>query len=247
MGFKSLAQEDATFHSTFILHNQIGGKLENNLHKLLKKRRKMTAQNGHPCTEWFSSLYLQTNRKHMENQSLICTRKTSFYMDNITSTLTIVVFSIKLIANVCPVCTSDVLQTRTENFEQRKTTASLRNHRKRRVCSDPCICTTQRYSCFFFQRSVAGNLKNISPIVWYCCNIWRPYKIANILYKTNEKAVSFFIDNIRNVTWPFPSAFIFPAAWRVFVWKHRNVCCSLLQWCDVGTVVWCRTCTVRFF
>ena len=43
----------------------------------------------------------------------------------------------------------------------------------------------------FFQLSFARNLKNISPIVWYCCNIWRPYKIANILYKTNEKAVSF--------------------------------------------------------
>ena len=63
-------------------------------HHTLKKRWKMTAKNGHPCTEWFSSLYLQTNRKHMENQSLICTRKTSFYTDNITSTLTIVVFSI---------------------------------------------------------------------------------------------------------------------------------------------------------
>ena len=63
-------------------------------HHTLKKRRKMTAKNGHPCTEWFSSLCLQTNRKHMENQSLICTQKTSFYTDNITSTLTIVVFSI---------------------------------------------------------------------------------------------------------------------------------------------------------
>ena len=99
----------------------------------------------------------------------------------------------------------------------------------------------------FFQRSFARNLKNISPIIWYCCNIWRPYKISNILYKTNEKAVSFFIDNIRNVTWPFPGAFIFPAAWRVFVRKHRKVCCSLLQWCDVSTVVWRRTCTVHFF
>ena len=38
MGFKSLAREDATFHSTFISHTQIGGKLENNLNKLLKKR-----------------------------------------------------------------------------------------------------------------------------------------------------------------------------------------------------------------
>ena len=44
---------------------------------------------------------------------------------------------------------------------------------------------------FFFQRSFARILKNISPIVWYCCNIWRPYKISNILYKTNKKAVSF--------------------------------------------------------
>ena len=63
-------------------------------HHTLKKRRKMTAKNGHPCTELFLSLCLQTNRKHMENQSLICTRKTSFYTDNITLTLTIVVFSI---------------------------------------------------------------------------------------------------------------------------------------------------------
>ena len=47
-------------------------------------------------------------------------------------------------------------------------------------------------TCFVFQWSFARNLKNISPpIVWYCCNIWRPYKISNILYKTNEKAVSF--------------------------------------------------------
>ena len=36
-------------------------------HHTLKKRWKMTAKNGHPSTEWFSSLYLQTNRKHMEN------------------------------------------------------------------------------------------------------------------------------------------------------------------------------------
>ena len=99
----------------------------------------------------------------------------------------------------------------------------------------------------FFQWSFAQNLKNISPIIWYCCNTRHPYKISNILYKTNEKAVSFFIDNIRNVTWPFPSAFIFSAAWCVFFRKHRKVCCSLLQWCDVDTVVWCRTCTVHFF
>ena len=37
---------------------------------------------------------LLTNCKQLEKQSLICTRKTSFCTDNITSTLTIVVFSI---------------------------------------------------------------------------------------------------------------------------------------------------------
>ena len=38
MGFKSSVLEDAIFHSTFISHTQIGGELENNLNKLLKKR-----------------------------------------------------------------------------------------------------------------------------------------------------------------------------------------------------------------
>ena len=118
-------------------------------HHTLKKRRKMTAKNGHPCTELFLSLCLQTNHKHMENQSLICTRKTSFYTDNITSTLTIVVFSINwsrmFALYVRQMCCKLILKT----LNNRKTTASLRNHRKCRVCSDPCICTTQRYSFFF--------------------------------------------------------------------------------------------------
>ena len=131
-------------------------------HHTLKKRRKMTAKNGHPCTKWFSSLYLQTNRKHMENQSLICTRKTSFYTDNITSTLTIVVFLINrswmFALYVRRMCCKLELKT----LNNWKTTASLQNHQKRRVCSNPCICTTQWYSCFF-QRSFARNLKNISP------------------------------------------------------------------------------------
>ena len=38
IGFKSSVWEDATFHSTFISHTQIGRKFENNLNKLLKKR-----------------------------------------------------------------------------------------------------------------------------------------------------------------------------------------------------------------
>jgi len=88
-------------------------------HHTLKKCWKMTAKNGHPSAEWFSSLCLQTNRKHMEKQSLICTWKTSFYMDNITSTLTTVVFSINW-SRMFALYVSGVLQTRTENFEQPK-------------------------------------------------------------------------------------------------------------------------------
>ena len=118
-------------------------------HHTLKKRWKMTAKNGHPCTKWFSSLCLQTNRKHMEKQSQICTWKTSFYTDNITSTLTIVVFSINwsrmFALYVCQMCCKLELKT----LNNWKTTASLQNHWKRCVCSDPCICTTQRYLFFF--------------------------------------------------------------------------------------------------
>ena len=158
-------------------------------HHTLKKRRKMTAKNRHPCTEWFSSLCLQTNRKHMEKQSLICTRKTSFYRDNITSTLTIVIFSINwsrmFALYVRRMCCKLELKT----LNNRKTTASLRSHRN--VACVPIHVFALHSDTLFFQRSFARNLKNISPIVWYCCNMRRPYKISNILYKTNEKAVSF--------------------------------------------------------
>ena len=151
----------------------------------------MTAKNGHPCTEWFLSLCLQTHHKHM-----ICTQKTSFYTDNIIWTLTIVVFLINwsrmFALYVCRMCCKLELKT----LNNWKTMASLQNHQKGWVCSDPCICTTQRYSCFF-QQSFARNLKNISPIIWYCCNIQCPYKISNILYKTNKKAVSFLSTTSR--------------------------------------------------
>ena len=130
-------------------------------HHTLKKRRKMTAKNRHPCTEWFSSLCFQTNRKHMENQSLICTRKTSFYTDNITSTLTIVVFSINwsrmFALYVRRMCCKLELKT----LNNWKTTASLWNHRKCCVCSDPCICTAQRYS--FFSSEVLHEIWRIFP------------------------------------------------------------------------------------
>ena len=113
-----------------------------------------------------------------------CTRKTSFYTDNITSTL--------MIANVCPVCTSDVLQTQTENLKQPKND-SIASESPETSCVFQSMHLHYTVILVFFQRSFARNLKNISPIIWYCCNIWRPYKIilSNILYKTNEKAASF--------------------------------------------------------
>ena len=105
---------------------------------------------------------LTTNCKHMEKQSLICTQKTSFYTDNITSTLMIVVFSINWSRMFALYVRRMYCKLKLKTLNNWKTRASLRNHRKRRVCSDPCICTTQQY-LLFFQRSFAWNLKNISP------------------------------------------------------------------------------------
>ena len=130
-------------------------------HHTLKKHRKMTAKNGHPCTEWFSSLCLQTNHKHMENQSLICTWKTSFYTDNITSTLTTVVFSINWSRMFALYVRQMCCKLKLKTLNNWKTTALLRNHRKRRVCSNPCICTTQRYS--FFSSEVLHEIWRIFP------------------------------------------------------------------------------------
>ena len=213
-------------------------------HHTLKKRWKMAAKNRHPCTEWFSSLCLQTNRKHMEKQSLICTRKTSFYTDNI-NTHDICIFD-QLIANVCAVCTSDVLQTQTENFEQPKND-SIASESPEMLHVFRSMHLHYTAILVFFQRSFARNLKNISPIVWYCCNIQCPYKISNILYKTNEKAVSFLLTTSgteRDLS-RVPS-FSRPHGMSLFG-NIKKMCCSRLQWCDIGTVVWCRTCTVRFF
>ena len=85
----------------------------------------------------------------MQKQSLICTWKTLFYKDNITSTLTIVVFSINWSRMFALYVHRMCCKLKLKTLNNQKTTASLRNHRKRRVCSDPCICTTQRYSIFF--------------------------------------------------------------------------------------------------
>ena len=83
-----------------------------------------------------------------------------------------------------------MLQTQTENFEQPKND-SIASESPETSCVFRSMHLHYTVILVFFQRSFARNLKNISLIIWYCCNIWRPYKIANILYKTNEKAVSF--------------------------------------------------------
>ena len=131
-------------------------------HHTLKKRRKITAKNGHPCTEWF------TNKSQAHGETITdLYAETSFYTDNITSTLMIVVFLINWSRMFALYIRRMCCKLELKTLNNRKTTASLRNHRKRRVCSDPCICTTQRYSFVcLFQRSFARNLKNISPIVW---------------------------------------------------------------------------------
>ena len=205
-------------------------------HHTLKKCQKMTTKNEHPCTKWFSSLCLQTNCKHMEKQSLICMQKI-FYPDNITSTLTIVVFSINwsrmFALYVRRMCCKLELKT----LNNRKMTALLRNHWKHCVC----ICTTQRYS-FSFSK-VLHEIWRIFPWLFDTVVISNiPTRYLIFCTKQTRKQSLFYRQHPeRHVT------FIFPATWRVFVWKHWKVCCSLLQWSDVGTVVWCKTCTVCFF
>ena len=83
-------------------------------------------------------------------------------------------------------------------------TTKKRRHRfgiTRNVACVPIHAFALHSDTFFLQRSFARNLKNISPIVWYCYNIRRPYKISktNILYKTNEKAV-FFLSTISGMS-----------------------------------------------
>ena len=98
----------------------------------------------------------------------------------------------------------------------------------------------------FFQQSFAQSLKNISLIIWYCCNSWCPYNLIFCTKQTRKQA--HFIDNIRHIMWPLLNVFILHAvSLCVFVQKHQKVCCSIHQWSDVGTSLWCRTCTVRFF
>ena len=97
---------------------------------------------------------------------------------------------------------------------------------------------------FFFQQSFARNLKNISLIVWYCCNIRRPYKISNILYKTNEKAVSFLsttsgtscdLSRVPSFSW-LHGVSLFRNAERCVVVSFSGA--TSVQWSDVEHALW---------
>ena len=172
----------------------------------------------------------------MEKQSLICTRKTSFYTDNI-NTHDSCIFD-QLIANVCPVCTSDVLQTQTKNFEQPKND-SITSESQETLHVFRSMHLHYTAILVFFSAEFCTKSEEYFPRSFDIVVI-SDIPTRYLIFCTKWESSLFFINNIRNVTWPFPSAFIFLAAWRVFVRKHQKVC-------DVGTVVWCRTCTVRFF
>ena len=125
-----------------------------------------------------------------------------------------------------------MLQTRTENFEQPKNES---------IASESPIHAFALHSDtrVFFQRRFAWNLKNISLIVWYCCNIRHPCKISNILYKTNEKSASFLSTTSgtsRDLSW-VPS-FSRPHGMSLFGNTERCVVVSFsgatsVQWSDV--------------
>ena len=88
-------------------------------HHTLKKRRKMTAKNGHPWTVIFVTLLTNKSQAHGEPITDLYAENIILYGQYNISTHNSCIFD-QLIVNVCPVCTSDVLQTQTENFEQPK-------------------------------------------------------------------------------------------------------------------------------
>ena len=140
---------------------------------------------------------LLTNCKHMEKQSLICTRKTSFYTDNIT----IVVVSInwsRMFACMYIRCVA--------NSNWKLWTTKNRQHLFGITGKIACVpihaFALHRDTRFFFQWSFAWNLKNISPIVWYCCNIRRPYKLTFCTKQTRKQSLFYRQHPERHMTCP---------------------------------------------
>ena len=140
---------------------------------------------------------------------------------------------------------SDVLQTRTENFEPKNNSIASESSETLRVFRSMHLHYTAILVFFFSE--VLHEIWRIFPRSFNIVVISDvPTKYLIFCTKQTRKQ-SRFIDNIRHIMWPILNDFILLASWRVFVRKHWKVCCSILQWSDVDTSIWCRTCTVCFF
>ena len=145
--------------------------------------------------------------------------------------------------NVCPVCTSDVLQTRTENFEQPKndsiasespeTSRVFRSMHLHYIHSD-----TQFFSAKFCMKSEEYFPDRLKFVV--ISDVPTRYLIfANILYKSNEKAVSFLSTTSGTSCDLSPSSFFSRLHGVSLFWNtERCVVVSfsgvtLIQWSDV--------------
>ena len=98
---------------------------------------------------------------------------------------------------MCQMCCNLELKT----LNNRKTTALLRNHRKRHVCSDSYICTTQQYSVFsakFCTKSEEYFPQSFGIVVTY------DVPTSYLIFCTKHKeAVSFYRQHpVRHVTFP---------------------------------------------
>ena len=97
------------------------------------------------------SLCLRTSGNHIEHQSPISTQKT-FYMGNTTSASITVVFSTNCSWKFTLSHIRCVVILNSKLWTTRKHTASLWNHQKHCMCSNPNIYTTQQR--YLFQRSL---------------------------------------------------------------------------------------------
>ena len=135
---------------------------------------------------------------------------------------------------VCQMCCKLEVKT----FNNHKTTASLQNHWKCCMCSNPCICTTQQYS-FCFSKVLHEN-----------CRIF-PWSFDIVVTSDIPTRYLIFFTNFLLTTFSMSCDFSWMPSFSqlhgVSLFGNIKMCCSLLQWSDVHTWILCRTCTVRFF
>ena len=120
----------------------------------------------------------------------------------------------------------------------RKTTASFRNHRKRRVCSDPCFCTTHQDS--FFSSKILHEVWRIFPRSFdIVVTSYVPIRYLTFCTKQTRKQ-SLFLSTTsgtsRDLSWM-----------TSFSWPHGVSLFGNIKRCVVSSAIWCRTWTVCFF